>query len=442
LRQQIHAVKAFHTGQEVLRDAGGHMTRLKHGPTWLFPEAVVATSPQAARDILGGTGGAAERTPAHDEVRFLFGASLFTFKHDAWLPRRRALQPVFTKHNVRVFGGHMAQAADIVAAGWGEAAVVDLDTECRRLTLRALGASVLGTDLGERADAIVEPLRTALGYVTARVTSPVRPPRWLPTPARRRARAAAATLRRLAAEVLQACRDDPTRDAPLVRAMIAATDPDTGHSMTDDEICNELVVFMSAGHDTTATTLTYALWALGRRPDIQDKVRAETDAIGDQELTPDDVPRLGYTVQVLHEALRLCPPAPSIPRLIIHDIEVDGYLVKAGTLCTVGVYAMHRDPDLWEDPLRFDPERFAPENATDRDRWQYIPFSAGPRTCIGDHFAMLEATLALATIIRRTEIHSLNDDFPLALPFTLVAAAPILAQVNRRTVVAQRRAKS
>ena len=171
---------------------------------------------------------------------------------------------------------------------------------------------------------------------------------------------------------------------------------------------------MSAGHDTTATTLTYALWALGNHPDMQSKVRAETDAIGDQELTPDDVPRLRYTVQVLHEALRLCPPAHSIPRLITRDIEVDGHLVKAGTLCTVGVYAMHRDPDLWEDPLRFDPDRFSSENAAGRDRWQYIPFSAGPRTCIGDHFAMLEATLALATIIRRTEIRSLSDDFPVA----------------------------
>ena len=278
------------------------------------------------------------------------GASLFTLKHDPWLPRRRALQPVFTKQNVRAFGGHITQAADVVAASWSDGQQVDLDAECRRLTLRALGRSVLGIDLDERADAIAEPLRTALGYVTARITSLVKPPRWLPTPARRRARAAAATLRRLAAEVLQACRDDPTHDAPLVRAMIAATDPETGRPLTDDEIRNELIVFMSAGHDTTATTLTYALWALGRHPDMQSKVRAETDAVGDEELTPDDVPRLRYTVQVLHEALRLCPPAPSIPRLITHDIEVDGYLVKAGTLCTVGVYAMHRDPDLWERP--------------------------------------------------------------------------------------------
>jgi cytochrome P450 len=240
-------------------------------------------------------------------------------------------------------------------------------------------------------------------------------------------------LRQLAAEILQACRDDPTRDAPLVRAMIAATDPITGRALTDDEIRNELIVFMLAGHHTTATTLSYALWALGHHPDMQDRIRVEAAAIGDRELTPDDVPRLAYTVRVLHEALRVCPPGPSIPRMITHDIEVDGHLVKAGTGCAVGVYAMHRDPALWDHPLQFNPDRFTPENTKGRDRWQYIPFSAGPRTCIGDHFAMLEATLALATIIRRTEIRSLNNDFPLAFPFTMVAAAPIRAQVTART---------
>ena len=431
LRQQISAVKAFHTAQEVLRDAGGHVTRMKNGPAWLTPEAVLATSPRAARDILGGTG-SAERTPGHDEVRHLLGASLFTLTHDPWLPRRRALQPIFTKQNVRGFGGQITEAADMIVAGWSDGQRVDLDLECRRLTLRALGRSVLGIDLDERSDAIAEPLRTALGYVTARIASIVKPPRWAPTPAQRRARAAAATLRGLAAEVLQACRDDPSHDAPLVRAMIAATDPDTGRPLTDDEMCNELMVFMSAGHDTTATTLTYALWALGNHPEMQSRVRAEADAIGERELTPDDVPQLRYTVQVLYEALRLCPPAPSIPRLITRDIEVDGYLVKKGTLCLVGVYAMHRDPDLWDDPLRFDPDRFGASESADRDRWQFIPFSAGPRSCIGSHFAMLEATLALATIIRGVEIRSLRTDFPVAFPFTMVAAEPVLAEVHAR----------
>src|SRR5690349_12617935 len=187
--QQIKAIQAFHTGQEVLRDAGGPVTRLKFAPTWLVPEFVLATSPQAARDILSHTGKAAERAPAHDETRHLLGSSLFTMRHEPWLPRRRALQPVFTKQKVRAFGGHMAQAADMVAGSWSDGEQVDLDAECRRLTLRALGRSVLGVDLDERADAIAESLRTALGYVTARLTHAVKPPRWLPTPARRRARA-------------------------------------------------------------------------------------------------------------------------------------------------------------------------------------------------------------------------------------------------------------
>ena len=218
-----------------------------------------------------------------------------------------------------------------------------------------------------------------------------------------------------------------------MRALIAATDPATGRALSDDEIRDELVVFMIAGHDTTATALAYTLWALGNHPAMQERVRAEAAEIGGPELTPDDVPRLGYTVQVLQEALRLCPPAPRPARQAVRDMEVDGYRIRTGTAMFVGTYALHRDPALWDRPLVFDPDRFSPENAKGLDRWQYIPFGGGPRTCIGDHFAMLLATLALATIVGRAEIRSLDDDFPLALPFTLVAATPIHAQVKTCT---------
>jgi cytochrome P450 len=193
------------------------------------------------------------------------------------------------------------------------------------------------------------------------------------------------------------------------------------------------VLFMLAGHDTTSTALTYALWALGRHLDMQDKVRAEVAQIGDRELTPGDVSRLGYTIQVLHEALRLCPPAAAAARMAMRDIAVDGYHVEAGTMLVVGIYALHRDPALWDRPLVFDPERFSPQISKDRNRWQYLPFGAGPRSCIGDHFAMLEATLALATIVRSTEIRSIDSDFPVVVPFTMVAAAPIRARVRART---------
>jgi cytochrome P450 len=113
-------------------------------------------------------------------------------------------------------------------------------------------------------------------------------------------------------------------------------------------------------------------------------------------------------------------------------IEVGGHRVEAGTMLVVGIYALHRDPTLWNDPLSFDPDRFSPQNSAGRDRWQYLPFGAGPRSCIGDHFAILEATLALATIIRCTEIHSIDAEFPMIVPFTTVAARPIRAHAKPR----------
>src|ERR1700736_6589237 len=432
-RQQLSCLRAFHTGVQTLRDAGGPVTRLQLAPKWLMPPIVIATSPQGGRDILGRSDAVMERTVVHHEVRHLFGANLFDLTHEAWLPRRRALQPVFTKQHVRAFGGHMAQAAQMVATTWMDGAEVDLDAACRRLTLRALGRSVLGVDLDEHAEAIAEPMRVGQLYVADRGLRPLRAPRWLPTPARRRARAAAARLRQLASDILRACREDPTRDAPLVHALIAATDPATGAGLADEEIRDELIVFMLAGHDTTSTTLTYALWALGRHLDLQDKVRAEVAAIGDCELTPADLPRLGYTTQVLHEALRLCPPAAVIGRTAMRDISVGGSRVPAGTTVIYGIGAVHRDPALWDNPLAFDPDRFSPHNCAGRDRWQYLPFGGGPRSCIGDHFAMLEAALALATIIRRIEIRSTDDDFPIAVPFTTVAAASIPARVYAHT---------
>ncbi|MBV8927931.1 MAG: cytochrome P450 [Mycobacteriaceae bacterium] len=431
--QLVKAVRVFHTGQEVLRDAGGPVIRVELGPKWLVPRMVVVTSPKGISDVLGINDMFAERCQVHDEVRNAAGDSLFVLPNEPWLPRRRALQPVFTKQNVRRFGGYMSQAAEMIVENWGRGAEIDLDVECRRLTMRSLGRSVLGLDLNERADAIAKPMHVASSYAADRALRPVRAPRWLPTPARQRARAAVATMRRVTLDMLQACRADAGRDAPLVHALIAAADPETGRSLSDDDICNDLLIFMLAGHDTTATLLTYALWALGHHPLLQDRVAAEAAGIGGRPLTPSDVPSLGYAVQVLHESLRLCPPAAGVGRLATRDIAVDGYRVEAGTLVGIGIQAVHRDPALWERPLVFDPERFSPENVKGRNRWQFVPFAAGSRSCIGQHFAMLEATLALATIVRSAEIRSVDDDFPTAVPYTTVAAGPIWARARRRS---------
>jgi cytochrome P450 len=422
-KQRLEAVRTFHTGIDTLRDAGGPVTRFRLGPRWLMPPIVLVTSPEAIRDVLSARDGSVDKTtPVFVELRRAIGSNLADLPHKLWQPRRRTLQPVFTKQRVH----------ESVAENWIDNEV-DLDVESRTLTLRALGRSVLGVDLNDHAEEVSEPLTIALRYAMSRALRPVRAPWWLPTPARRRARSASARLHRLTADILHACRVDPQREAPLVHALIAATDPVDGRKLTDSEICDELIIFMFAGHETTATTIAYALWQLGRNPDQQDRLAAEVCALPDRRLTPDDLPQLPYTVQVVREALRLCPPAPTGTRMACRDLHVGGYRVKAGTMVIVGRMAVHRDPTLWDNPLAFNPDRFNPADHAARDRWQYLPFGGGPRSCIGDHFAMMEATLGLATLVRQAEIRSLDDEFPVDLHFSMIAGGPIRAHVRRRS---------
>ncbi len=432
-RQLITLVRRLDTGQEAIRAAGGPVTRIQLGPRKLVPPIVAVMSPTGMRDVLARNDAVSERCSIHQEVRDAAGDSLFVLPNEQWRPRKRALQPVFTKHNVRNFGGHMASAAQEFVDRWRGGGVVDLDIECRRVAMRSLGRSLLGIDLNERADTIARCMHVASSYTADRALRPLRAPRWLPTPARQRMRAAVGAMREITDAMVRACRADPARQAPLVQALIAASDPETGQPLSDEDISNDLLIFMLAGHDTTATALTYSLWVLGRHREAQERVAAEAAAIGARELTPEDVSRLGYTVQVLHEALRLCPPAAGVARLATRDIAVDGYRVQAGSLVALGLYALHHDPDLWPAPTVFDPDRFSAENVKARDRWHFLPFLGGGRPCIGEHFARLETTLALATIVRAMRIDSCGDDFPVDVPFTTVAHGPIPARLSPRS---------
>ena len=200
-RQLVKAVRVFHTGQELLRDAGGPVTRVELGPKWFVPPVVLVTSPTGIYDVLGRKDALAERCDVHEEVRHLAGDSLFVLPTEQWLPRKRALQPVFTKHNVRSFGGPMSRAAQAIRESWPRSGEVDLDADCRRLAMWSLGRSILGLDLNERSDAIAEHMHVASSYTADRALRPVRAPRWLPTPGR--ARAAVATMRRVTDDILQ-----------------------------------------------------------------------------------------------------------------------------------------------------------------------------------------------------------------------------------------------
>ena len=431
---RLRAARDSDAGPEILRDAGGAVTRVVLGPKWLMPEMVFVSSPTGARDLLHQRDSNADRSslPMIVELRRLLGGNLINLPHVQWLPRRRALQPLFSKQRVTDMTDPIIAAATEVSRNWADGGEVDLAQETRTMTVRALSRSFLGVDLAEEAESIGASMHHAFNWIAARALTPARLPMWVPTPAQRRARRGAEVLHRHAAAVIKACREDPTLQAPAVRALMNARDPDTGTTLSDNDICDELVMFMFGGHDTISTTLTYTLWQLGHHPDIQKRVAEESRALGDRPLTADDRPHLAYTTQVIHETLRLCPPVPVLSRMVHRDIDVDGYRVTAGTFALVSLNALHRDAEAWEEPLVFDPDRFSSERFASIDRWQYLPFSAGPHSCMGDHFAMLEAILALATIARDVEITCETTDFPTKTALLKTPAGAVPARVRPR----------
>jgi cytochrome P450 len=429
--QLVKTVRDFHTAGVTFRDTVGPVALTRLGP--LAPRFVWVASPQGAHDVLANLDGAIDkRTVVIEQVRLLGGESVFSLPHDTWKARRRTLQPLFTKRHVEGFTGHMAGAAQSVAEGWPDDSVIDIDAESRRLTLRVLGRSMFGLDLDADADRLAAPARDLLSYTTARALSPLRLPLWVPTPAQRRWRHARALIWSILDDAMASARAHPGQ-SELVDRLLEATDPDTGRRLTHEEMRSELATFLLAGHDTTSTTITYALWQLGRDTPLQSAVAAEALALGRRDLTMVDMPALPLTVRVLHEALRLCPPGAAIARSVEHDIAVDGYRVEAGHEVLVGIWALHRDPAIWgADAEEFDPDRFIPDRSAGRDRWAYLPFGGGNRSCIGDHFAMTEACIALATLVREVEFVSMEDTFEVALPFTLTAAGAVPVRVRAR----------
>lgn len=438
MRRKVAALQHFHLGGEWARDEVGRVATIGLGPERLGPLAaprfVMVSSAQGAHDVLARKDDAIDKYGAiHEELR-KFGPNLFNMARAEWLPRRRALQPVFTRQRVATYAGAIGAVVDRAVTSWAASGAVDVQAVTQELTTEVLGRTLLGTSLGDRAPQLAADFRYFGDYMLARAQRPVKAPLWLPTPARRRHRACRGRLLAVAREAIDRARRDPTVEAPLVRRLLAAADPQTGQALADDDLAWELVTFIVAGHDTTATTLAYALWELGRHRDVQAAVAQEVAALGERPLRPADVDSLPLTVRVLHEAMRLCPPAPAIARQAREDVEIDGHRVPRGWNVVLNLYALHRDPAAWERPTQFDPERFTPERAAARSRWQYLPFGGGQRACIGDHFAMLEATIALATLVRDLELESLGG-FDIEVGVTTHSASPVPVRVRRRRTV-------
>lgn len=334
------------------------------------------------------------------------GVSLFTSEGEYWRRQRRLLQPAFHREQVArmdtIFTEEVGRTLERWAARSGP---FDAQADLKLITLNTVGRALFGKRLDDGEGRVFrQALDDLVTWATRRLTALAPLPPAIPTPANRRFQRARALVHGTLTALIQERRAQPP-DAhhDLLQSLINARDEDTGQGMTDQQIISEAIGLFFAGHETTADTLAWTLYLLGRHPDLQARVQAEGEAaLGGRLPASVDLPQLPYTLQVIQEAMRLYPAAWSISREPLAADALGDYAVRAGQIIYVAIFNVHHHPRYWPDPERFDPERFSPAGQA---RWPhkhaYIPFGGGPRMCIGKPFGLAEAHIALAQILQR-----------------------------------------
>ncbi|MGH3737573.1 MAG: cytochrome P450 [Micromonosporaceae bacterium] len=408
----------------------GDLVRFQVGPPKLGRGITVLFHPEAAHQVFGSHWQDYRKdTRFYNEIRGVVGDGLLTSQDGDWLRQKRYVQPLFTVKRVNSYAEAMAdEAARLVTELHGRQQV-DLHEEMTKLTLRI----VVRVLFGEDADAILPVVRKEFPVLgdAARVRTfgPIWTPMTWPTPTNLRARRAQDALFGACDEIIAHRRASGTDADDFLGMLLAARDGD--ERLSDTEVREQVLIFLLAGHETTSTALTFTLHLLGQHPEIQRRVREEISAVvGDATPTAAHARELTYTTMVLKEGMRLYPSAPVTGRRTMVDSELCGYRVPAGVDLVTAPYVIHRHPGFWDDPETFDPERFTPEREKARHRYAWMPFGAGPRACIGQHFSMLESEIILATLVRAFEFRAITDRIPLDVTITLRPKVPVMSAVR------------
>jgi cytochrome P450 len=337
--------------------------------------------------------------PTMDAAKRMLGESVLTSNGPAHLERRRMLQPIFHHARIGTYASVMVDRAERAGAGWSDGQVLDVHAEMARLTLAIVARTLFGVDLeDDRAKEIGAALTEVLAQYDRALSPWLRVTERLPLPANRRF----ARARTLFDETLyglireRRAADEPGDD--LLSLLLTAEDD--GARLTDEQVRDEAITLFLAGHETTANALTWTWYLLARTPQVAEALHAELDdVLGGRPPGTADVPALPYADAVIREAMRCYPPAWAIGRRVVADLDAGGNRIPAGSVVIVSPWLLHHDARWWPEPQAFRPERWLVEDPA-RPRHAYLPFGAGPRMCIGEGFASLEAVLVLATIAR------------------------------------------
>ncbi len=332
-------------------------------------------------------------------ARFL-GNGLVTSDGEFWKRQHKLVQPALHVKRIQAYADVMGQFTEEAIATWDDGAHLDIAHEMMRLTLRIVAQTLFSTSVDADVDAFDKAMKAANNIAGQYSILPT----WIPTPAELSARKALQGLDNVVYALIADWRQRGEDSGDLLSMLMLARD-DENVGMTDKQIRDEAVTLFSAGHDTTANALSWTFKLLSENPEAAAKLHAELDAVlGGRTPTLADLPNLPYTEMVIKESMRLHPPAANAGRLALEDVQIGDYLIKKGTSVLLFWYATHRHAAHWENPLAFQPERFSKANESNINRYAYLPFGAGPRVCVGNLFAMMEAQILLATIAQKFKL--------------------------------------
>jgi cytochrome P450 len=379
----------------------GDVVYLKIGPR----RGYLITNPADIRHVLQDNARNYHKSPLYAKLRLSLGNGLLTSEDDFWLRQRRIAQPAFHRQRLAALASVMATAAHEAAAEWPTIAAsghaVDIGDEMMRVTRTVVLRALLGADLGPFADRVDSAWTVINQYVGESFWSLGLTDTW-PTARRRAFKAARAVLREAVDYAIAGRRHSPSDSADLLSMLLSARDEETGEAMTDEQVRVEVMTFLLAGQETTSLALTWTWYVLSQHAWVQRRLEEEVDAVlGERRPEYTDLEKLRFTRMVIEEAMRLYPPAWGFSRQAMADDRLGDFHLPRGWLVFVIPYVLHRLPTFWQNPEAFDPQRFAPEQSAQRPKFVYLPFGAGPRQCIGNHFAMMEAQLVVATLAQR-----------------------------------------
>jgi len=410
----------------------GDVSALRFGP---FP-AILFNKPEHVQSILVEHAYDFDKGVAvHNAFRPVIGDGLFSSEGEAHRHQRKLMAPSFQPRHIASYADIMGHYSEQIQRTWPDDSVVDINQQMTNLTMSIIGKALFDADVFTEADDLGEAMSVMLGYVSHTMSRLFPPPYSWPLPGNRRTRRATEVLHARMQGFIDERRSNPAERNDFLSILLQAKDEE-GKPMSDEQLMAECLTLFGAGHETTATALTWTWYLLCQHPESHQRVQHEVDRVL-LGRTPGyaDLAQLPYSLQVFKEALRIYPPGYATSRRALRDVVIDGYYVAKGQVVLIAPYTLHRREEYFPEPEKFDPERFAPEREKQLPRHAYLPFGAGPRICIGNHFSSMEGHLLLAALAQRVSFALVPGQHIVVDPahhLTLRPAGALNVRVKRR----------